>query len=238
MSIHPNNPSENSTNCLTVKMQKQIKNIWTGEAGLAVTYWGYGAVGGALFGIPLALVSPGSTPAIIAVLSFTVYCVLVNVGIWRAAGKYQGPKIWAFLPKAGIVLLPITAVIGIAAAILIPSISNGDHAQDETPAVTQIVGECKRGMDNIREIRAKRPEWANVPDDIVVDVIRQSYYPEMSREQLAWEICVTLTPPKQLAKLNRIESWYYESCQKEAAQAPTPQGVSVGLRLCREKFGQ
>ncbi len=39
-------------------------------------------------------------------------------------------------------------------------------------------------------------------------------------------------------KLGPFDRWRYESCQKEAAQAPTPQGVGVGLRICREKFGQ
>jgi hypothetical protein len=39
-------------------------------------------------------------------------------------------------------------------------------------------------------------------------------------------------------KLGPIDKWRYESCQKEAAQAPTQFGVTTGLRLCREKFGQ
>ena len=43
-------------------------------------------------------------------------------------------------------------------------------------------------MDNIKEIRAKRPEWANLSDDSVVNVVRQAYYPEMTNEQLASEI--------------------------------------------------
>jgi hypothetical protein len=43
-------------------------------------------------------------------------------------------------------------------------------------------------------------------------------------------------PPKPT--LGPIDQWRYESCQKEAAQAPTQFGVTTGLRLCREKFGQ
>ena len=45
-----------------------------------------------------------------------------------------------------------------------------------------------------------------------------------------------MTPAPQ--KLGRIDSYRYDACQKEAAFAPTPQGVSIGLRICREKFGQ
>jgi len=45
-----------------------------------------------------------------------------------------------------------------------------------------------------------------------------------------------LEPPTP--KLGPIAQWRYECCQKEAAQAPTQFGVTTGLRLCREKFGQ
>ena len=219
----------------------QIKNIWRGDAGLAVTYWGYGMLGGALLSIPLAFVTPGSTPAIIAVLFFVVYFILVYVGIWRAAAKYQGPKIWAFLPRAAIVLTVASVVIGIGAAIVIPNASNGNHAQNgrlKAPAIPKVAGECKHSMDNIKEIRAKRPEWANLSDEMVVDIVREVYYPELTKEQLAWEICVTLAPTKQPANLGPIDAWYYDSCRKEAAHAPTAQGVNTGIQLCRERFDQ
>lgn len=219
----------------------KIKNIWGGDAGLAVTYWGYGMLGGALFSIPLAFVTPGSIPAIIAVAFFILYFVLVCVGTWRAATKYQGPKIWAFLPKAAIVVTVASLMIGIGTAIIIPSASNGKQAQNsrlKEPAVAQVAKECKRSMDNIREIRAKRPDWSNLSDEGVVNVIRELYYPELTKEQLAWEICVTLKSPKQLATLGPIDAWNYQSCRKEAAQAPTPQGVNIGIQLCRERFDQ
>lgn len=219
----------------------QINNIWRGDAGLAVTYWGYGMLGGALLSIPLAFVTPGSISALIAVLSFVLYCVLVYVGIWRAAAKYQGPKIWAFLPRAAIVLTLASVVIGIGAAIVIPSASNGDYAQNgrlKAPATAQVAGECKRSMDTIKEIRAKRPEWSNLSDDSVVNVVRELYYPELTTEQMAWEMCVELTPPKPKTKLGPIDVWYYESCRKEAAHAPTSQGVNIGMQLCRDKFSQ
>lgn len=43
-------------------------------------------------------------------------------------------------------------------------------------------------MDNIAQIRAKRPDWSNLSDDSVVNVIRQSYYPDLTSEQIASEI--------------------------------------------------
>lgn len=49
----------------------------------------------------------------------------------------------------------------------------------------------------------------------------------------------TTPPPAPAAvTLGPIDSYRYTSCQKDASFAPTPQGVNVGLRLCREKFGQ
>lgn len=44
------------------------------------------------------------------------------------------------------------------------------------------------------------------------------------------------TPPKR--NLGPIDKWRFESCQTDAAKAPTSQGVFAGLRVCREKFGQ
>lgn len=41
--------------------------------------------------------------------------------------------------------------------------------------------------------------------------------------------------PKALGWLDKHR---YESCQQDAANAPTSQGVTVSLRICREKFGQ
>lgn len=38
--------------------------------------------------------------------------------------------------------------------------------------------------------------------------------------------------------LGPIDTWRFESCQTDAAKAPTSQGVAQGMRVCREKFGQ
>lgn len=43
-------------------------------------------------------------------------------------------------------------------------------------------------------------------------------------------------PPKR--ELGPIDRWRFESCQSDAAKAPTELGVKAGLRVCREKFGQ
>lgn len=42
-------------------------------------------------------------------------------------------------------------------------------------------------------------------------------------------------PPKELGF---IDKWRYESCLQEAAKAPTERGVFLGMKICRDKFGQ
>ena len=100
-----------------------IEKIWRGEAGLAMTYWVYGVLGSTLFGIPFRLVNPGSAPAVITVLLFCAYFIWIGVGIWRAADKYEGPKIWTYFSKLFVAGPVAAAAIGIAVAILVPIFS-------------------------------------------------------------------------------------------------------------------
>ncbi len=45
-----------------------------------------------------------------------------------------------------------------------------------------------------------------------------------------------MQPPQPRSELGPIDKWRYESCQQDAATAPTHQGVIVKMRICREKF--
>lgn len=101
-----------------------IKEVWNGHAGLAKTYWIWGVLSGIPWTIAFALVTPGSLLAMMVVLTYVAYIVIVNVGVWRAASLYQGAKVWAALAKASIILAIASFVIGTLAAIIIPSIAN------------------------------------------------------------------------------------------------------------------
>ena len=98
-----------------------IKEVWNGHAGLAKTYWIWGVLSGIPWAIAFALVTPGSLLAMMVVLAYVAYIVLVNVGVWRAASLYQGAKVWAALAKASIILAIASFVIGTLAAIIIPA---------------------------------------------------------------------------------------------------------------------
>lgn len=76
-----------------------ITKLWTGHAGLARTYWGWGILGGFLWGIAISFLTPGSLPAVLVMLAFTAYFTLVSTGTWRAATLYQGKAVWARLAK-------------------------------------------------------------------------------------------------------------------------------------------
>lgn len=76
-----------------------ITNLWNGRAGLARTYWGWGILGGFLWGIAISFLTPGSIPAILVMLVFAAYFTLVSTGTWRAATLYRGNAAWARLAK-------------------------------------------------------------------------------------------------------------------------------------------
>lgn len=86
-----------------------INRVWMGEAGLARTYWLFGALLGAVLWVPISMVTPGSIPAVALGAALGAFLFWVNTGIWRAAAKYEGPAIWSGLARAA-------AAIGFAMA--------------------------------------------------------------------------------------------------------------------------
>lgn len=109
-----------------------IEEVWTGKAGLARTYWLYGVAAGFAWGVPFATVTPGSYLAIAVGALFVVYFIVVNVGIWRAANRYEGPKVWPVLAKAAVAAFPALLVVGTLVAIVVPA----THKSPERVGVT------------------------------------------------------------------------------------------------------
>lgn len=105
-------------------------------------------------------------------------------------------------------------------------------------AVLALAAMSSWGM-TLDEARKNIPELSGLNDESALNVIHQVYYPHMDKADLAARLGVKLPDSKApKPKLGPIDQWRYESCQKDAAQAPTVLGVNTGLRLCREKFGQ
>lgn len=91
----------------------------------------------------------------------------------------------------------------------------------------------------LEEARKKIPELNGLSDESALNVIHEVYYPHIDKADLAARLGVKQSDSKApKPKLSPLDQWRYESCQKEATQAPTVLGVNTGLRLCHEKFGQ
>jgi hypothetical protein len=87
--------------------------VIAGDFGLANTYWWLGVFGGALLSIPAVVVSEAlQRPRVAAVLFlvFVAYIVPVMIGIWNAAGRYQGRKLWAILARVVVVIAAVRVV--------------------------------------------------------------------------------------------------------------------------------
>ncbi|MCU0924722.1 MAG: hypothetical protein MUF44_01425 [Hydrogenophaga sp.] len=91
---------------------------------------------------------------------------------------------------------------------------------------------------DLNEARKRIPELAGLSDESALDVIHRVYYPDMDKAVLAERLGYKAPPSPAPERLGWLDQRLYESCQQDAAKAPTAQGVVVGLRICREKFGR
>jgi hypothetical protein len=91
---------------------------------------------------------------------------------------------------------------------------------------------------NMANFRAKIPQLHGLDDSSAVRLIQRVYYPDVSVENIAEKLGVVMETPFVPKALGPIDKWRYESCQQDAATAPTQSGVNIKMRVCREKFGQ
>ena len=88
-----------------------LVNIWEGNFGLATMYWVYGVLGGVVWVVGIvALDRPQESDTYKSMIFLLLlYYLCVYVGIWQAAPKYAGNKVWAVLAKFAVVVtvLPI-----------------------------------------------------------------------------------------------------------------------------------
>lgn len=95
---------------------------------------------------------------------------------------------------------------------------------------------CNISMEDARK---KVPTLSHLDDESFVITVHRMHYSDIPFEYFQKLICkATGLPPKKPKELGWYGRWRYESCQKDAAKAATPQGVFAGLRICREEFEQ
>ena len=88
-------------------------NLWEGNFGLPMTYWGYGVLGGFAWITGVVALSPQKDSDLESLVYFLMlaYYVVIYVAIWRAASKFKGARIWAVLAKFVVVIVTVPTAI-------------------------------------------------------------------------------------------------------------------------------
>lgn len=123
-----------------------VKRLWTGQVSLPKTYW----LAGVLVNLVLSVImfgvigaTEGDPAAVIASFGVVMlYQIFIFVAIWRSAGFYQGPKVWAILARVAIVLGMISNAVQFSSMIIAmneggydPIASYSDYDDDEYGAL-------------------------------------------------------------------------------------------------------
>ena len=98
---------------------QQLSRLWRGEQRLDSAFWTWAVLGGLLInvsssGLFLALiVAEQPVAAVLAGYAYSVpYNVVVTVGVWRSAARYDGDPRWAEVARivtlVGAILLSVT----------------------------------------------------------------------------------------------------------------------------------
>lgn len=95
-----------------------FSKLSNGDFGLAKTFWLYGIVVSAVAGIMARLITSVEL-LIITSLLFIAYKILVLKGVWKAASKHQGAKIWTVLAKTVVVFSIIMLIFNVLALLVL-----------------------------------------------------------------------------------------------------------------------
>jgi len=100
-------------------MLRGMKQLWRGELPLAKAFWGWAVVGavvvnGATTGLFIALLSY-DLPILALLVGYGLsvpYNVVALVGVWRAADRHPGARLWAevarYAAALGLAVLTVT----------------------------------------------------------------------------------------------------------------------------------
>jgi hypothetical protein len=98
---------------------KAMRRLWKGELPLPQAFWNWAVAGGIAVNVLtsilfLALIMGDRIVAafVVGYALSVLYNIIVVVGVWRSAARYEGERRWADLARivtvAGIILLSIT----------------------------------------------------------------------------------------------------------------------------------
>lgn len=101
------NPEDNK-NAVNKKRTFFLTKLWHGEYSLPVSFWIFGILVSKILNLLISFIKNSpimfeirKRPIVIVIFMVIIVCyeIWTNVGIWNAANKYNGPKIWIILTK-------------------------------------------------------------------------------------------------------------------------------------------
>jgi len=99
-----------------VKKKGFLKKLKDGDFGLAKTFWIYNILIGVVVQFMYAIIESiePSTSMLLMVVAISIivviYAIICLIGLWKAASKYTGPRVWPVLTKIWIVFAIIVNV--------------------------------------------------------------------------------------------------------------------------------
>lgn len=95
-----------------------VRRLWRGDAPLSRAFWEYAIGYGTLAHVATTGLAYGTyvagIPLWLAAVVFFIaapYTLLVAVGVWRSAGRYQGPAKWALAARVGVLAWAVAATL-------------------------------------------------------------------------------------------------------------------------------
>ena len=99
-------------------MKSRLLRLWRGEVPLATVFWDYAIIYGTILNLISTVgafaILAAKLPALLALaihLLPTPYNLVAVVGVWRSAGRYQGPPVWALLARILVIVWAIVATL-------------------------------------------------------------------------------------------------------------------------------
>ncbi len=93
-----------------------LAKIASGYFGLAKTFWVCGFMVRVIANVLLNNIT-STTGFVVFGIVYSVYEILVLMGIWNASDNYKGPAVWAVLAKIAVVLGAIMLAVGLFAIL-------------------------------------------------------------------------------------------------------------------------
>lgn len=95
-----------------------VRSLWRGDIPLGRAFWEYAVGYGTLLNVSttiasLAILAADGPPVLAGIVFFLAapYTITAVTGVWRSAGRYQGPRHWADIARIAVVAWAAVATL-------------------------------------------------------------------------------------------------------------------------------